>query len=48
MKNRNSSHQIAEKSRPEVEKIAPAEYITKEFFLPSTPKMEVHGNFRVT
>ena len=28
----------------EVEKNAPAEYITKEFYLPSTPKQEVHGS----
>jgi len=38
MKIRNSSRQNAEKSGLEVEKHAPAEYITKEFFLPSTPK----------
>ena len=33
MKIRNSSRQNAEKSCPEVEKSAPAEYITKEFCL---------------
>ena len=34
MKIRVSSHQDAENSGPEVEKIAPAEYITKEFLWP--------------
>ena len=37
MKIRVSSHQNAENSGPEVEKQAPAEYITQEFCLPSTP-----------
>lgn len=44
MKLRNFSRQNTEKSRPEVEKNVPAEYITKEIFLPSTPKMEVQGS----
>ena len=41
----SSLRPIVPKNRnAEVEKNAPAEYITEEFYLPSTPKQEVHGS----
>ena len=44
MKIRNSRRQNAEKNRPEVEKRAPEEYITKEFYSLTTTKKEVQGS----